>query len=319
MSSAFLVSMPDEKRRTYATVRKLWLEVNWVSASAPTPLVEYVGSMRDARLVIGMWVGAQQRLVVYPQQGFTVDQLIPRDVAMAYESLRRGGFASPLVSEAVRWNLPCLISAARSDSHVRLGLGQACAPQDPPFDHRCDVGWTMRRLSASEEIFLTEGTSRQPVRDDRGMTRWRVVAWVGAGVAVAGLAAFLALQGLGQADQWSSVLSLFFTAGGTALSIVSYVQDRRASGVQSADGASVGGAMHQVRGVRGNVVIRASTPTGAGLSPAPVAMSPGSAVEEGQSARGAQVSGDITQVDGVRGSLHIGDDQPGSQGGQVTP
>ncbi len=160
---------------------------------------------------------------------------------------------------------------------------------------------------------------RESVRNDRGMTRWRVMAWVSAGAAAAGLTAFLALQGLGRADQWSSVLSLFLTAGGTAIAVVSFVQDRRASGVQSVDGASVNGSVHQVRSVRGNVVIRTSTPTSPNLPSASVA-TPSSAVpEEGQSARGTRAGGGLTQVDGVRGSVHIGDNQPTSQDGQATP
>ncbi|WP_326843319.1 YdcF family protein [Streptomyces sp. NBC_01558] len=100
VSSVLLVSKPYEERRAYATARKLWPEVEWVSASTPTSLAEYVESIQDARLVIDMLVGAQQRLVVYPQQGFMIEQQVPLDVSVAYERLRNEGFTSRLVAEA---------------------------------------------------------------------------------------------------------------------------------------------------------------------------------------------------------------------------
>lgn len=43
-----------------------------VSASASMTFAEYVDSIQDARLVIDMLVGAQQRLMVYPAQGFAI-------------------------------------------------------------------------------------------------------------------------------------------------------------------------------------------------------------------------------------------------------
>lgn len=102
VASALLVSKPYEERRAYATARKLWPAVEWVSASTPMTLPEYVDSIQDARLVIDMLVGAQQRLMVYPRQGFMIEQEIPDDVAVAYERLRGEGFTSRLVSEETK-------------------------------------------------------------------------------------------------------------------------------------------------------------------------------------------------------------------------
>ncbi|MFI1838206.1 YdcF family protein [Streptomyces olivaceoviridis] len=99
VSSVLLVSKPYEERRAYATARKLWPEVGWVSASTPMTLPDYVGSIGDERLVIDMLVGAQQRLMIYPRQGFMIDQTIPDDVAAAFERLRREGFTSRLIPE----------------------------------------------------------------------------------------------------------------------------------------------------------------------------------------------------------------------------
>lgn len=99
VSSVLLVSKPYEERRAHATACKLWPEVEWVSASAPMSLTEYVDSIQDARLVIDMLVGAQQRLLLYPVQGFMISQETPEDVLHAYERLVAQGFTSRLIPE----------------------------------------------------------------------------------------------------------------------------------------------------------------------------------------------------------------------------
>ncbi|CAM5695751.1 YdcF family protein OS=Streptomyces tendae OX=1932 GN=GUR47_26250 PE=4 SV=1 [Streptomyces tendae] len=62
-------------------------------------LGDYVDSIGDEHLVIDMLVGAQQRLMIYPQQGFMIEQFVPEDVAAAYERLRDAGFTSRLVAD----------------------------------------------------------------------------------------------------------------------------------------------------------------------------------------------------------------------------
>lgn len=69
VTSVLLVSKPYEERRAYATARKLWPNVEWVCVSTSMTLPDYVKSIGDARLVIDMLVGAQQRLMVYPGKG----------------------------------------------------------------------------------------------------------------------------------------------------------------------------------------------------------------------------------------------------------
>ncbi|MGW4824073.1 YdcF family protein [Streptomyces sp. NPDC004227] len=93
------VPAPYEERRAYATARKLWPEVEFVSASTPMTLPEYVDSIRDARLVIDMLVGSLQRLLIYPVQGFMISQDVPDEVIRAYERLASQGFTSRLVPE----------------------------------------------------------------------------------------------------------------------------------------------------------------------------------------------------------------------------
>lgn len=98
-SSILLVSKPYEERRAYATARKLWPEVDVVSASTDMRLEEYVDSIGDPRLVLDMLVGAQQRLLLYPERGFTIAQDVPEDVTAAYGRLCSAGFVSRLMAE----------------------------------------------------------------------------------------------------------------------------------------------------------------------------------------------------------------------------
>ncbi|MFP3989353.1 YdcF family protein [Streptomyces sp. E11-3] len=102
VSSVLLISKPYEERRAHATARKLWPEVEFVSASTPMTLAEYVDSIQDARRVIDMLVGSLQRLLIYPAQGFMVAQDVPTDVVRAYERLASRGFTSRLAPEAPR-------------------------------------------------------------------------------------------------------------------------------------------------------------------------------------------------------------------------
>ncbi|MEV5310710.1 YdcF family protein [Streptomyces sp. NPDC052610] len=98
VSSVLLISKPYEERRAYGTARKLWPEVEVVSASTPMTLDQYVDSIGDARLVIDMLVGALQRLMIYPEQGFMISQPVPADVREAYERLCQAGFTSRLLT-----------------------------------------------------------------------------------------------------------------------------------------------------------------------------------------------------------------------------
>ncbi|MFE3829687.1 YdcF family protein [Streptomyces sp. NPDC059092] len=97
VTSVLLVSKPYEERRAYATARTLWPGVEIVSASTPMTFEAYVESIGEPRLVLDMLVGALQRLLVYPEQGFMIAQSVPHDVRAAYDRLCRAGYTSRLV------------------------------------------------------------------------------------------------------------------------------------------------------------------------------------------------------------------------------
>ncbi|QTA34066.1 YdcF family protein [Streptomyces sp. CA-256286] len=97
VASVLLVSKPYEERRAYATARKLWSDVEILSASTPMDLDEYIKSVGDAHLVISMLVGTLERLVTYPLKGFMISQTVPGWAIESYERLKCAGFTSRLL------------------------------------------------------------------------------------------------------------------------------------------------------------------------------------------------------------------------------
>ncbi|MFJ6542485.1 YdcF family protein [Streptomyces sp. NPDC091385] len=97
-TTILLVSKPYMERRSYATARKLWPDVQILCASEPLELDDYVKSIGDEKLVLDMLVGDLQRVIEYPKLGFAIEQEVPEDVHGAYESLIHGGFTSRLIA-----------------------------------------------------------------------------------------------------------------------------------------------------------------------------------------------------------------------------
>ncbi|MEU5882106.1 YdcF family protein [Spirillospora sp. NPDC047279] len=98
VGSVLLVSKPYMERRSYATVRRMWPEVEVVSASQPLTFGEYVEAIGDERFVIDMVVGDLQRVVEYPARGFAIEQEVPAGVHAAYRRLVAAGYDSRIVS-----------------------------------------------------------------------------------------------------------------------------------------------------------------------------------------------------------------------------
>jgi len=96
-SSVLLISRPYQQRRAYATCRKVWPEVEVLCGSRPLPLDEYVDGIGDVDRVINMLVGDTQRITVYAERGFAIDQDIPADVQAAYDRLVDAGYTSRLI------------------------------------------------------------------------------------------------------------------------------------------------------------------------------------------------------------------------------
>jgi uncharacterized SAM-binding protein YcdF (DUF218 family) len=96
-SSIILVSRPYQQRRAYATVKKVWPEVEVLCSSEGLPLAEYVETIGDADKVVNMLVGDTQRITLYADKGFAIPQDIPDSVEAAYRRLVSAGFTRRLV------------------------------------------------------------------------------------------------------------------------------------------------------------------------------------------------------------------------------
>ncbi|MFG2948339.1 YdcF family protein [Streptomyces adustus] len=98
VKTLLLISKPYMERRSYATCRKLWPEIDVVCASEPLELDDYIKSIGDEKLVIDMLVGDLQRVIEYPKLGFALEQHVPEDVHDAYQHLLGAGFDSRLIT-----------------------------------------------------------------------------------------------------------------------------------------------------------------------------------------------------------------------------
>lgn len=96
--TVLLVSKPYMERRSFATARKLWPDVEILCASEPLEFDDYLKSIGDEKLVLDMLVGDLQRVIEYPKLGFAVEQEVPEGVHSAYESLIHDGFTSRLIA-----------------------------------------------------------------------------------------------------------------------------------------------------------------------------------------------------------------------------
>jgi hypothetical protein len=92
------MSRPYQQRRTYATCRKQWPEVEVVCAAPPLSLDDYVGAADNPKRVIDLVVGDTQRIELYAERGFAIPQEVPAPVRAAYERLIEAGCTSRLAT-----------------------------------------------------------------------------------------------------------------------------------------------------------------------------------------------------------------------------
>ena len=95
--SVLVTSKPYQQRRAYATVRKLWPNVDVICSAAQQDLDTYIASIGDPDRVVNMLVGDTQRLDLHAQAGFAIAQQIPGEVQAAYGRLVRAGYTTRLI------------------------------------------------------------------------------------------------------------------------------------------------------------------------------------------------------------------------------
>jgi uncharacterized SAM-binding protein YcdF (DUF218 family) len=95
--SLILVQKPYMERRTYATFMNFWPGKHLIVASPPIAFADYPTAELPRDLVINIMVGDLQRISIYPQKGFQIQQDIPADVWQAFEELVALGYKRHLI------------------------------------------------------------------------------------------------------------------------------------------------------------------------------------------------------------------------------
>ncbi len=95
-----VVQKPYIERRTYATIKKQWPEVEVIMSSPQVSYDEYMNtSPRGKDASIQSMVGDLQRIKLYAEKGYQIPQDIPEDVWSAYEELVKLGYTQSLAEE----------------------------------------------------------------------------------------------------------------------------------------------------------------------------------------------------------------------------
>lgn len=93
------VQKPYMERRTYATGKVWWPDVNIIVTSPPILLEDYPNeSVSKGEHWLHAMVGDLQRIKEYPIKGFQIEQEIPENVWQAYEFLVREGYTNMLIN-----------------------------------------------------------------------------------------------------------------------------------------------------------------------------------------------------------------------------
>jgi len=98
-----LVQKPYMERRAFATFHKVWPGNEVIVTSPRASFEDYVAHHSNTAIapdeVIAIMVGDLQRIRVYPQRGFQIEQEIPGEVWDAFEELVSLGYDSHLVRD----------------------------------------------------------------------------------------------------------------------------------------------------------------------------------------------------------------------------
>ena len=96
-----VVQKPYMERRSYATFRKLWPEKEVVVTSPQVSFGSYLEQYANRALspadVVGIMVGDLQRIKIYPERGYQIEQEIPEHVWHAFERLVHAGYDQYLI------------------------------------------------------------------------------------------------------------------------------------------------------------------------------------------------------------------------------
>ena len=96
--SFIVVQKPYMERRAFATFRKVWPEKDVIATSPRLSLDEYLAqSPLGEDETIAIMVGDTQRIRIYPEKGFQIEQEMPAEVWRAFGALVAEGYDRYLI------------------------------------------------------------------------------------------------------------------------------------------------------------------------------------------------------------------------------
>ncbi len=93
-----LITKPYMERRAYALIKKRWPEIEVIISSPLISFGDYPKFLTKNELISHL-VGNLQRIKIYPEKGFQIEQDIPDEVWNAYKKLVDLGYTSKLIKE----------------------------------------------------------------------------------------------------------------------------------------------------------------------------------------------------------------------------
>lgn len=97
VSRVIAVQKPNMERRTFATIRKQWPEVQVRVTSPKLSLEGYCNDVVPRGMLNHIMVGDLQRIMEYPELGFMIKQEVPPEVRRSFELLVEQGFDGHLI------------------------------------------------------------------------------------------------------------------------------------------------------------------------------------------------------------------------------
>lgn len=97
--SFIIVHKPYMERRVFATIKKHLPKMDFTITSPQISFEDYPNKEIKKEKLINILVGDTQRMKVYGDRGFQIEQEIPEDVWEAYKKLLEAGFNKHLIKE----------------------------------------------------------------------------------------------------------------------------------------------------------------------------------------------------------------------------
>lgn len=97
IKSAILVQKPYMERRSYATFKKVWPELEILVTSPKLDIEEYATPEVSMDRVVNSLVGDLQRIMIYPERGYSIAQDVPQEVKESFDVLVAAGYDKRLL------------------------------------------------------------------------------------------------------------------------------------------------------------------------------------------------------------------------------